>query len=140
MTLVQTRKLVFVAAACAAPPAVSGGGDVSLVWPNSERRANSDPWLARHYDEIRQMRPNVLVLNFVNSLPAAEDRKQPEALFSVLREGSRSRLFPTPPQQQLRPSMCWPDRCLDHLALAVRPESQPHDAFLKKINVPDVDR
>ncbi len=89
MTPIQTWKLVLAATAFVASPPVSSGGDVSLVWPNSESRANSDPWLARRHDEIRQMRPKVLVLNFVNGLPVAEARDQAGRLADVLREGSR---------------------------------------------------
>jgi hypothetical protein len=89
MTFSKRWKLVFVAAAFVALPAVARGEDVALVWPNSESRANSDPWLARHHDEIRQMRPNVLVLNFVNGLPATQARDRAERLVGVLREGSR---------------------------------------------------
>ncbi|MCC7070500.1 MAG: hypothetical protein IT383_04200 [Deltaproteobacteria bacterium] len=43
-------------------------------WPNDASRANSDPWLAVHHDEIEVLKPTVLVLNFVNpSSPAAVD-------------------------------------------------------------------
>lgn len=42
------------------------------VWPNDRSRANSDPWLAAHHDDVQTLRPKVLVLNFVNpSSPAA---------------------------------------------------------------------
>jgi hypothetical protein len=89
MTLIRTWKLGIVAAAVAAAAPVAGDEGVGLVWPNAESRANSDAWLASHHDEIRQMRPNVLVLNFVNGLPAAQARDQSERLTGVLREGSR---------------------------------------------------
>ena len=44
-------------------PAGSG-----LVWPNSASSANSDPWIAAHHDEIREMQPRFLVVNFANGL------------------------------------------------------------------------
>ena len=60
-----------------------------LVWPNKESRANSDDWLRLHHAEIRQMRPRILVLNFVNGLSEEEARKKSEAVASVVRESSR---------------------------------------------------
>lgn len=47
-----------------------------LVWPNATSFANSDPWLAVNHQAIRQMRPNVLLLNFVNGFANAADRFQ----------------------------------------------------------------
>jgi hypothetical protein len=38
----------------------------STVWPNSVSRANSDPWLVAHHDDITLLRPNVLVLLYAN--------------------------------------------------------------------------
>ncbi len=47
---------------------VSAGGDAgaTLVWPNTVSGANSDPWIAAHHDQIAQMQPRVLVLDFAN--------------------------------------------------------------------------
>jgi hypothetical protein len=46
----------------------SGGGDAgaTYIWPNSVSQANSDPWIAQHHDQIAQMQPRVLVLDFAN--------------------------------------------------------------------------
>jgi hypothetical protein len=65
-------------AACATPGATvtPDGGSATpdapemedfRVWPNSMSRANSDEWLVAHHDELRQIRPHVLVLNFNNA-------------------------------------------------------------------------
>jgi hypothetical protein len=41
-------------------------GGVGYVWPNDQSKANSDPWLSEHHDEIVQMNPRVLLLNYAN--------------------------------------------------------------------------
>lgn len=59
------------------------------VWPNSASSANSDRWLAANHDDLREIRPRVLVLNFHNEsrgdaiLPAIQER------MFALAEGSR---------------------------------------------------
>jgi hypothetical protein len=58
-------------------------------WPNQTSRANSDPWLAKHHDEIRVMRPRVLVLNFHNKSSRAKLDKLVGDLIHALGEGSR---------------------------------------------------
>ncbi len=65
----------------AAPPEV--------VWPNRESRANSDDWLRLHHNQIRQLRPRVLVLNFVNGLSSDEASRRVNALIAAVRESSR---------------------------------------------------
>jgi hypothetical protein len=42
------------------------GGAGAYVWPNATSFTNSDPWIAQHHDQIVQMNPNVLVLNYAN--------------------------------------------------------------------------
>ena len=61
---------------------------VSVVWPNAESAANSDPWLVANHDRIRLMQPRVLAINFVHGLREPEARRQLETL-RVLRESSR---------------------------------------------------
>ncbi len=51
--------------------ATEDGGAI-LSWPNMVSQANSDPWIAAHHDQIAQMEPRVLVLDFAN-------RFQPES-------------------------------------------------------------
>ena len=62
---------------------------MSVVWPNEESGANSDPWLIANHDRIRLMQPRVLAINFVNGLREPEARQQLETLAAVLRESSR---------------------------------------------------
>jgi hypothetical protein len=59
------------------------------VWPNALSRANSDEWIARNHERIRQMRPRLLVLNFVNGLSEAKAREKVDGLITALRESSR---------------------------------------------------
>ena len=62
---------------------------MSVVWPNEESGANSDPWLVANHDRIRLMQPRVLAVNFVHGLREPEARRQLETLAGVLRESSR---------------------------------------------------
>lgn len=75
-------------AAVLALPAVSRADD-PMIWPNAMSRANSDEWLIRNHDRIRQMRPRLLVLNFVNGLPPTSARARVDDLIAALRESSR---------------------------------------------------
>jgi hypothetical protein len=60
-----------------------------LEWPNEWSRANSDPWLVEHQDEIRKMRPRVLALNFVNQRSMEEMAAQMQATVDAIAESSR---------------------------------------------------
>ncbi|MCL2448804.1 MAG: hypothetical protein FWD17_07655 [Polyangiaceae bacterium] len=51
----------------------------TLIWPNAVSHTNSDAWIAAHHDQIAQMQPQVLVLDFAN-------RFQPE-MGSVVQAG-----------------------------------------------------
>ena len=75
------------ASADAAPDAGPDAGPVE--WPNAVSRANSDPWIAEHHDEIRVMRPRILALNFVNAKSNDEMIADMETLIADIREGSR---------------------------------------------------
>jgi hypothetical protein len=55
----------------------------SLIWPNAVSSANSDPWIAQHHDDIVQMRPNVLVLDYFNA-PATGQKTPPATLAATL--------------------------------------------------------
>jgi hypothetical protein len=71
-----------------------GGGEADdggtrWVWPNEESRANSDPWLIEHHAEIVELRPRVLVLNFVNAKTNDALRPQLEEMVEVAAEASR---------------------------------------------------
>lgn len=66
------------------------------VWPNSQSRANSDPWLAIHHDQITQMRPRLLVLNFANGVTTESATLQVRRLMAALAEGSRPHGYADP--------------------------------------------
>jgi hypothetical protein len=63
--------------------------DDLTVWPNQTSHANSDTWLVEHHDAIRQMRPRVLVINFVNGLSARDGDARARALIGALAESTR---------------------------------------------------
>jgi PKD repeat protein len=66
------------------------------VWPNEVSSANSDPWLAEHHAEIREMRPRVLAVNFVNRRSMEEMRAQLEGVADAIAEGTRSHGYADP--------------------------------------------
>jgi hypothetical protein len=66
------------------------------TWPNEVSRANSDPWLAAHHDDLASIRPRVLVLHFYNELTMDELRANTSELLAKLAEGSRYHGFSTP--------------------------------------------
>ncbi len=45
-------------------PGPDAGG--ATVWPNALHASNSDPWIVSHHDDIAEMQPRVLVLQFYN--------------------------------------------------------------------------
>ncbi len=58
-------------------------------WPNEFSKANSDEWLVRHHDELRVMKPNVLVLNFANGYSAEDVKKCATQLADAFREATK---------------------------------------------------
>lgn len=91
--MMQKRSAIWVLAALLVALLFTGGvADAQYdltVWPNSISSANSDAWLVQNHDRIRQMRPRLLVLNFVNGLTADKARAKVEGLIAALREASR---------------------------------------------------
>ncbi len=61
----------------------------TLVWPNEQSKANSDDWLRLHHNQIYQLRPKVLVLNFANGMSQLKAEEELTQLFLALRESSR---------------------------------------------------
>ncbi len=59
------------------------------VWPNQASHANSDPWLAAHHDQIRVMRPRVLLVNFSNEAAREKLDRLAASLIAALAESSR---------------------------------------------------
>src|SRR5581483_4237124 len=56
---------------------------------NAKSRANSDPWLIAHHDKLKEIHPQLLVLNFVNGLSHDDAAKKVEAVRAALEEASR---------------------------------------------------
>src|SRR5690606_4021942 len=67
----------------------TGPGDEGLVWPNEQSFANSDPWIPQHHDEITQMRPRVLALNYVNARSMEQMEAQLQEMRDIIAESSR---------------------------------------------------
>jgi len=63
--------------------------DDLTVWPNQTSRANSDPWIAEHHDQIERMRPRVLLINFSNEHSNEQLRQLTKQLIAALAECSR---------------------------------------------------
>ena len=76
-----------VAPDCATDPTTAGCGPTS--WPIAGHGANSDPWLVGHRTVITEMRPRVLVLNFLNGTSAADSMQVAMRQAAALAEGSR---------------------------------------------------
>jgi hypothetical protein len=88
--------LAAVVLALLASGSTAGEDEDETVWPNAKSRACSDPWLVEHHDEIRQMKPRVLVLNFVADLSHDEAARKFDALRAALKESSRWRGYDDP--------------------------------------------
>ncbi|MCO4762336.1 MAG: hypothetical protein KC502_12575 [Myxococcales bacterium] len=63
--------------------------DSLAVWPNALSKANSDPWLPAHHEQIQQLRPRVLALNFVNAKTNAQMAVHLGKLTAAMIESSR---------------------------------------------------
>ncbi len=59
------------------------------IWPNAQRRANSDSWLIANHDRLRQIRPRLLVINFANGLTEDKGHAQVNELMAAMQESSR---------------------------------------------------
>jgi hypothetical protein len=62
---------------------------VSNTWPNTVSAANSDPWLVQHHDQLVEIRPRLLVLNFHNPLPGDAVIPSVQLEIDAIAEGSR---------------------------------------------------
>ncbi|MBL8856349.1 MAG: hypothetical protein JNK57_20450 [Planctomycetaceae bacterium] len=63
--------------------------DDLTIWPNTVSRANSDPWIAENHDQIRQMRPRLLLINFSNEHSREHIKKLTLQMIAALAESSR---------------------------------------------------
>ncbi len=60
-------------------------------WPNEFSNGNSDDWIMANHDRIYEMRPKVLVLNFMNSWNNAESMG--DSVINAVRWSSKYRYF-----------------------------------------------
>jgi hypothetical protein len=73
------------------------------VWPNAASQTNGDAWLRVHHDEVRELRPRVLALHFVNASPVERSDALLSQIFAGFEEGSKARGYEDPnAQPQLR--------------------------------------
>lgn len=79
--------IACILALLAATPRVQAQDET--IWPNSESKSNSDDWIRLHHNQIKQMRPKILLLNFVNGLSSDEAQKKAERVIEAIREGTR---------------------------------------------------
>ncbi|QOI99237.1 MAG: hypothetical protein HRU70_01525 [Phycisphaeraceae bacterium] len=77
-------------------PMPEGLGDDPSVWPNTASYRNSDDWLWRHHDAIREMRPRVVVLNFANDTDEAKFRGHADAVAAGFAEATRHKGYENP--------------------------------------------
>lgn len=70
------------------PNSVTNPVDFS-VWPNASSFSNSDPWLPAHHDQLKVMRPRVLVINFSNEHSLQHIEELVLRIISNIAEGSR---------------------------------------------------
>lgn len=70
-------------------PAPEGLGDDPQVWPNAASFRNSDEWLWRNHDRLREMRPRVVVLNFANDVDEAGIRAHADGVAAAFAEATR---------------------------------------------------
>jgi hypothetical protein len=66
------------------------------VWPNRLSYRNSDPWIVEHHDQIRVMKPRLLVLNFSNNRDMAWIKQRTEETIRALAESTRYHGFADP--------------------------------------------
>lgn len=63
--------------------------DDQTVWPNTTSRANSDEWLVKHHDQLRKMKPRVLLINFSNEHSRGHLDRLTDQLIKALAESTR---------------------------------------------------
>ena len=68
----------------------------SNVWPNQFSKANSDPWLAVHHDQIQLVKPNVLVLLYANPGTLASETALVQQIAKGFAEGIEDAGFEKP--------------------------------------------
>jgi hypothetical protein len=59
------------------------------VWPNRQSYRNSDPWLVTHHDQIKVLKPRLLVINFSNNRDMAWIKQRTDETIHALAESTR---------------------------------------------------
>jgi hypothetical protein len=85
--LIAALPAIACAAFCALE--ISPRPAADLVWPNAQSSANSDEWLIKNHDRIKQLRPRLLVINFMNGLSKTDAMLRVDRLRAALAEASR---------------------------------------------------
>jgi hypothetical protein len=66
------------------------------IWPNRRSFRNSDPWLVENHDQIRVMKPRLLVLNFSNNRDMDWIKQRTDETIKALAEATRYHGFANP--------------------------------------------
>jgi hypothetical protein len=69
----------------------AGGSPPSgpFVWPNAASFRTSDPWLVQHHDEINEIHPRLLVINFANGVPLSAVQARYDLQKAAMQEATR---------------------------------------------------
>jgi hypothetical protein len=105
-------------------------GSPKFVWPNATSSANSDPWLAAHHDELVELQPRVLLLDFYNPWTVGQAQTLAESRIAAIAQASRYHAYSNPGSQpflnyQLAPIVDLTDQP------APAPATRPFDASTK---------
>ena len=66
------------------------------IWPNRTSHRNSDEWLWKNHDRLKEMQPRVLVLNFANDVDMEAVRRHTEGVVRASAESTRYHGFENP--------------------------------------------
>jgi len=87
----------------------------TTVWPNCTSFANGDPWISQHHQELREMHPRILALNFVNSSLSSTFSAEVDRTAAGIREGSRYHGYADPSAPAfLQPEVAYKIDLTDH--------------------------
>ncbi len=67
----------------------SPDGGPLLIWPTPSHGANSDPWLVANHDNLVEMKPRVLVLDFYNYMDLQQAQQRVMATIDAIAASSR---------------------------------------------------
>ncbi len=67
----------------------AGASSGPLVWPNDESSTNGDAWLRQHHDQITELRPRVLLINFDPTSSFQKVQDKAKAIANAIAFGSK---------------------------------------------------